>query len=218
MWHSTRKQSQADSWRLPWGSSRHFPARARHHREAWPEGTSPITGWDCCQRYAWISLSWIPPYRHSDLHRTAKTPWSYYHTAASAILKCPRSSCDHEATSKKKKSQHPSFQKIFFSPPSLWVGRCIPWKSTWSRHLRGLLEKNMSAEMDGGGERGEFALCYVFKRRCGLLGQVVSKKVWRINHSFLFTMDPVGLTFTCTRKGLQSSFVHDRLKHKGRKC
>lgn len=123
---------------------------AAPQREAWPEGTSSITGWDCCQRYAWISLSWIPPYRHSDLHRTAKALWSYYHTAVSAILKCPRSSCDREATSKKKKkSQRPSLQRmIFFSPPCLWVGRGIPWKSVWSRHLRGLLEKNMSTEME----------------------------------------------------------------------
>lgn len=77
----------------------------------------------------------------------------------------------------------------------------------------------MSTEMDGGGECGEFALCYIFERRRGLLGQVVSKKSMADKSQLPFSgWTQWGLTFTCTCKGLQSSFVHDRLKQKGRKC
>lgn len=159
MWHSTHKQSEADLWRLPWGSFRHFPARAWHHREVWPEGTSSITGWDCCQRYAWIRLSWILPYRHSDCTVLPR------HCGPITIQQCqPFWNAPHPPVTTrqhlKKKVSTSIFPKDdFFFSPSLWVGRGIPWKSTWSRHLRGLLEKNMSPEMDGGGEWGEFALC-----------------------------------------------------------
>lgn len=154
--HRKKKKRKADLSRVPWGSFRHFPAEAWRLREARPEGTSSIT--DCellpavCPDQPLSESSYFLSLQ-SPLYRITWTVWPHYHTALSAILKCPQFPGDGESNSnnpnpKKQSSCMHLSERWFSSPLALWVGRWVrgmPWKCTRSRHVLEGSQRNIWA-------------------------------------------------------------------------